>query len=1032
MEPQQRSGRRCGLTAVIQKDVTIDPGELMNSRLTRKIVLGLFAFLGLVLVPAILRAQTAFGTLRGQIADPSGAVVTDAVVLVTTPSGGSIDTTTSKEGFYEFKALAPGKYTVKIVAPGFAVFTKENVEIAAGQVQKLDIALAIEEQKQKVEVNDSPTNLDVNPENNAGMVVLRGKDLEALSDDPDELQADLQALAGPSAGPNGGQIYIDGFTGGTLPPKASIREIRINQNPFSAEYDKLGYGRIEIFTKPGTDQWHGEVYLSGNSSAFNSRNPFETSSNGASLPGYDSTQFSGNLGGPLSKKASFFFNIEHRNIRDLSVISAKILDPNFNVIDFSDAVTNPRTRTNLSPRLDYQIGKNNTLTVRYQYERENETNNGIGQFNLASQAFNQLNTENNIQVSDTQIISAKTINETRFRFNRETSDRTPQSTAPTISVQGAFTSGGNGNGLSSDTLDRYEFQNYTSMALGKHFLKFGLRVRDNRDVNSAMSNFNGNFNFGLRQNPTCSANSTPASCPKITGIQAYQIIEQGLAQGRTLPAIIAQGGGASQYSITTGTALAEVNYIDAGLYVQDDWRIRRNVTLSYGLRFESQDNIGDHADFAPRLGLAWGIGGGGKGGSPKTVLRAGYGIFYDRFTYDLVLQQERLNGTIQQQFTFANPDFFLDQSGNAPPLSVLLSTQQLAAIAPTVYRPNPNLRTPYTMQTGLSLERQLAKYANLAITYLNSRGVHQFFTENINPPICTAFPCDPAANPHVLGGPDNIYQYQSEGIFKQNQLIINTSVRMGSKLSLFGYYTLNYANSDTSGAGSFPSIFNDVGLDYGRASFDIRHRVFVGGTIGLPYAFRLSPFLVASSGIPFNMTTGQDLNGDSIFNDRPAFASSKSIPTNVIINRFGSFDLVPQPGETLVPVNSLTSTGRFSLNLRVSKSFGFGKKAEKPSADAGGPGAGGTFGRGPGGDRRGGGPGGGGRGMGGTDAGGTTHRYNLTFSVSARNIFNNVNLATPIGNLSSPLFGESNAIAGGPFSGSPGNRRFDLQMTFSF
>lgn len=1003
----------------------------MNFGLTRKIVLGLFAFLGLVYVPAILRAQTDFGTLRGQIVDPSGAVVTDAVVLVTTPSGGSIDTTTNKEGFYEFKALAPGKYTVKVVAPGFAVFTKENVEIAAGQVQKLNVALAIEEQKQKVEVNDSPTNVDVNPDNNAGMVVLKGKDLEALSDDPDELQADLQALAGPSAGPNGGQIYIDGFTGGTLPPKASIREIRINQNPFSAEYDRLGYGRIEIFTKPGTDQWHTDLYISGNTSAFNSRNPFEVSTNGAPLPGYDSIQFSGNVGGPLSKKASIFFNIERRDIHEISIVSAKILDPNFNVIDFSDAVPNPRTRTNLSPRLDYQLGKNNTLTVRYQYEHENQSNNGIGQFNLASLGFNQINTEHNIQVSDTQIVSAKTINETRFRLNRETSEQTPQSTAPTISVQGAFTNGGNRNGVSTDTLTRYEFQNYTSMALGKHFLKFGARLRDNRDVNAALSNFDGEFNFGLRQNPTCPPSSMPPACPRITGIQAYQLTLQGLAQGLTLPAISAEGGGASQYSITTGTARAEVNYIDAGLYVQDDWRIKRNVTLSYGLRFESQDNIGDHADFAPRLGLAWGIG-GGKNSSPKTVLRAGYGMFYDRFTYDLVLQQERLNGTIQQQFTFANPNFFLDKNGNAPPLSALLSTQQPAAIAPTIYRPNPNLRTPYTMQTGLSLERQLSKYANLAITYLTSRGVHQFFTENINPPICTAFPCDPAANPHVVGTPDNIYQYQSEGIFKQNQLIINTSVRMGSKLSLFGYYTLNYANSDTSGAGSFPSAFNDISLDYGRASFDIRQRVFVGGTIGLPYSFRLSPFLLASSGIPFTVTTGQDLNGDSIFNDRPAFASSKSIPTNVVTNRFGSFDLVPQPGETLVPVNSLTSSGRFSFNLRVSKSFGFGKKAEKPSTDLGGSGAGGTFGRGPGGDRRGGGPGGGGRGMGGSDAGGTSHRYNLTFSVSARNIFNNVNLATPIGNLSSPLFGASNAIAGGPFSGFPGNRRLDLQMTFSF
>src|ERR1700749_672012 len=116
--------------------------------------------------------------------------------------------------------------------------------------------------------------LSVDPAANAGAIVIQGKDLEALSDDPDELQSDLQALAGPSAGPNGGEIYIDGFTGGTLPPKSSIREIRINQNPFSAQYDKLGYGRIEVFTKPGTDEYHGQFYLMGNDSVFNTSNPF--------------------------------------------------------------------------------------------------------------------------------------------------------------------------------------------------------------------------------------------------------------------------------------------------------------------------------------------------------------------------------------------------------------------------------------------------------------------------------------------------------------------------------------------------------------------------------------------------------------------------------------------------------------------------------------------------------------------------------------------------------------------------------------
>lgn len=997
-----------------------------RARLRRRAARVICSLLILLLQNAILRAQAPSGSLSGIVTDPSGGVIAKAAVRLINSNGASLDTKTNQGGAYEFKNLAPGTYTLKAVAKGFALFTKDDVQITAGQAQQINIPLVIQMEEQKVEVNDSSTNVGVDPTNNAGAIVLKDKDLEALSDDPDELQSELQALAGPSAGPNGGQIYIDGFTGATLPPKASIREIRVNQNPFSAEFDKLGYGRIEIFTKPGTDQFHGQVFLTGNTEGFNSRNPFESIPSGTTPPGYHSTQFSANIGGPLlSKKASFFFNIEQRNIDELSIVSAQVVDPTtFEIVPFSEGVPNPRTRTNLSPRFDYQVSANNTLTARYQYERENETNNGIGQFSLPSMGFNEQNREHQLQISDTQIINAQIINETRFQFVHETSDRTPQSIAPTISVQGAFTDGGSGSGLSSDKLDRYELQNYTSMSHGKHFVKFGVRLRGTRDSNESRSGYNGNFNFGLRQDPTCAPNSSPDTCAKITGIQAYQKTVQGLAQGMTLAQIIAAGGGASQYSITAGTALANVTYFDAGLYFQDDWRVKPNITFSYGLRYESQNNLGDHADFAPRIGVAWGIDGSGKKAA-KTVLRAGFGIFYDRFTYDLVLQQQRLNGQTQQQFLVANPQFFLSDT---PPPSDLQSSN---AAAPTLYQPNSNLRTPYTMQSGLTLERQLTKSANLSVTYLNARGVHQFFTENINAPLCSTLPCDLATATYPLGNNDNLYQYQSEGIFKQRQLIINSSIRMGTKLSLFGYYTLNHANSDAAGAGTFPSTLNDISLDYGRAAFDVRHRVFFGGTIGLPHNFRISPFMVAQSGVPFNVTTGQDLNGDSIFNDRPTFASAQSIPQNVVTNKFGSFDLVPQPGEAIVPINSLTSAGRFSLNLRLSKTFGFGQKKEPVNTGAGGPGAGGTFGRGPGG----GGPRGGGGGMrggGGFDGAANNSRYNLTFSVSARNVFNNVNLATPIGNLSSPLFGEANGLAGGPYSSSTANRRIDLQVSFSF
>src|SRR5262249_49762986 len=306
---------------------------------------------------------------RGQVTDPSGAAALGATILLTTPSGASMDTTTNKEGGYEFKDLPPGNYQIKAVAEGFELFTQGRVAIIAGQVARVNIALAIKVEKERVEVTDSTTSVDVNPANNANTITLQGKDLEALSDDPDELQSELQALAGPSAGPNGGQIYIDGFTAGQLPPKASIREIRINQNPFSSEYDKLGYGRVEILTKPGTDQLHGQFWVMGNTTALNSKNPFMGA---GPPPDYYSTQYEGHLGGALGKRVSFFSSVQRRNLNDLSVVNTPYVDPTtLQITRFSGAFPNPRTRTEASQRFDFQVTPNNTLTTRYQYWRNN-------------------------------------------------------------------------------------------------------------------------------------------------------------------------------------------------------------------------------------------------------------------------------------------------------------------------------------------------------------------------------------------------------------------------------------------------------------------------------------------------------------------------------------------------------------------------------------------------------------------------------------------------------------------------------------
>jgi len=956
-------------------------------------------------LPTLARAQSA--SLSGKVTDQTGAVIPQATVTVTSATGVQSTTTTNQEGSFAINTLAPGTYTVSAGAKGFTTLQRSGIALTSGDRQTLNLTLEVHVEQEKVDVQAEGTNLDVGASSNASSLVIKGKELEALSDDPDELQSELQALAGPAAGPNGGQIYIDGFTGGQLPPKSAIREIRINQNPFSAQYDKLGYGRIEILTKPGSDHYHGQFFFNDNNAIFNSKNPYVPTK-----PDYNSEMFDGNFGGPVSKKASFFIDASRRNMNEFSAISpVNPADPSG--LPLQQSIASPRTRTSFSPRFDYQLTTNNTLTVRYQLTHDSDQNSGLGSFSLPSQAYNLNETEHTLQISDTQILGPKVVNETRFQFQRETNHQLPQGFGPEVEVQGAFTFGENSEGLVRTTQNNYELQNYTSITHGNHLIKFGARLRGITSTEYTNSNFNGTFIFS----PVFNNGTVVASA-----LQAYESAVAGNCQSgsnynpQSCP---------TQFSIVTGSPQVSVGWFDAGLYAEDEWRAKPNLSFTYGLRFESQNNIGDHADFAPRVGLAWGIGSNGKG-TPKTVLRAGFGIFYDRFGYNLVQQAELLNGVTQQSVTVKNPQFYT----TVPSFS---SLQSLATAAPTIYQVSPNLRAPYTMQSAVSVERQVTKSATVSLTYLNSRGEHSFYIDNVNAPFVLGGPTPNGAN-------ENLYQYDSGGIYRQNQLIANARLNAGRRVSLFGFYTLSYAKSNTASGGgaggfftsgtttmaSFLSNQYDPLADYGRAAFDVRHRAFIGGNVSLPYAFSLSPFVIINSGQPYNLTTGQDSNGDSIFNDRVWLATSN---TDVSCTSRSSFSFT-DTGFGQVPSNYCTAAANATFNLRLSKTFGFGRETK------GGSGWGDGGMRGP----RGGGPGGG-LGPRGLSGGGgnpfsfgatTNRRYSLTFSISARNLFNTLNPGPPVGNLSSPLFGQPIMIGGGPFGSASANRRIDLQVRFAF
>jgi Carboxypeptidase regulatory-like domain/TonB dependent receptor len=954
--------------------------------MTNRITLSLAALLLLLCGRLSPAAQAQTGSIHGTVADPSGAVVPSASITLTSQGSASKFALSGGDGAFLFDSLESGSYSISASAEGFAPFDSPAVQVVAGRSTLQNIALQMPVETQNVTVSDQGMSVDTSADNNASSMVIKGKDLDALSDDPDELQSELTALAGAAAGPNGGQIYIDGFTGGQLPPKSSIREIRINQNPFAAQYDKLGYGRIEILTKPGTDKLHGSFMMNGNDSAFNSLNPFVTSE-----PSYYSTFLMGSVGGALSKTSSWFGSVFRRDNQSNSIVNAELLNASGNPYNYSAAVANPQTRLDFSPRFDFQLGSKNTLTVRYSLDRQTSTNSGVSLFALQSQAYNTSGMENTVQLSDTQVLSDHIVNETRFQFTGDRNNQAAQNSDPAVIVQGAFTGGGNTIGVNRDDQNRFELQNDTIVSMGTHAINFGTRLRFTRDASYSTAGFNGQYIYS-------SLNAYKTNTP-------------------------------TEYDVTAGTGTAAVNYFDLGVFYQDDFKIRPNLTLSYGLRYESQNDIGDHSDFAPRFSFAWAPAAHGTN-QAKTVIRGGYGWFFDRFDESNILQSIRENGITQQQYIIKNPTFYQ----NAPSISQLASS---STAANTIYTIAPNLKAGVNMQAALGVEHQFGKVATLAATFINSRGVHQDYTDNVNAFIPSTYDAATGTGTRPNGINENIYQFQSGGVYNQNQVMLNYTVR-AKRISLFGFYMLNFANADTSGAGYFPSNQTNPSADYGRANFDVRNRFLLGGNLQAPFGISISPMLVTNSGAPFNITIGQDLNGDNQFNDRPAYATAAS--TDVLQTSNGAFDLDPAWDQTRIPYNVGTGPGQFSMNLRVSKALGIGPKLTGTAgASSGG------FGGGPGGGGPppGGGPGGGGHG--GLGPGGlsgssgpprldqaATRRYSLNFTAMARNVFNNVNLAQPVGVLESPLFGKSNALAGGFFSSSASNRSIDLQVSFNF
>lgn len=916
--------------------------------------------------------------LTGTVADATGAVLPDAAVHITGKAGrtegGIAETRTDGAGSFTVH-LKPGTYVLEVQSKDFVPYTSRSLTLRAKEPVRLAIRLAVAGQAETIEAEN-----DARDARGPGSAqVFEGKTLDLLSDDDETLLRQLRALAGGGAGGSGLQILVNGFSGGQLPPKSSIRSIRINSNEYSAYYDSPGFGRIEVETKPGASKLHGALNFSGTDQPLNARNPYA----GTLLPFY---QFltDGNLNGPLGRKTSYFVSEQVQDLANTSAVNAD--NPDYvtqgngtqssgtqgdGTPQISEALPAPQLTQIYSLRLDRQFSPNHFGYARDQWSQTHVTNSGIDPLVLPSAAFSLNTLTNTLQLADTQILSAHAINETRFQYLRTRIRQDPNSTAAALVAEGSFIAGGSNTQALRDSQDLYELQDVFELERGPHSLRAGFRLREHRDANTSTANFNGQFIF--------------------PSLGAYRLTQAGLANGLTAAQIRAQGGGASQFNLTVGQPAAVVSTADVAVYGEDDWKLRPDLTFSYGLRLESQSAIPDHFDPAPRLSLNWSPR-RGHAADPVVSVGVGYGIFYDRFAAANLLQAVRQNGVTQTGYFVQNPDFY----PNLPAPGTLTAGQ------PTVYRVSPNLRSSYQQLGGILVERSLGRRGQIQGRYLFSHGTHGYLSRNANAPLPGTYnPIAPQSGTRPLPGAGNVYQYSSDSNANSHTLSALINLDLG-KVYLYGDYSWEHTYNESTyntvtGATSFPSNPYNVGADYARSADMTQNRMELGAIWTLPRGFSLRPYLDAHSGNPFDITTGTDLNGDTIFNDRPAFATDMT-RASVVRTGFGNFDVNPQPGQAIIPRNYGTDPAyvfidfgtRYTVHVgpRPLPQAGQGARHERP--------------------------------------------YSLRFQLDAQNLFNHNNPGPVVGVLSSPLFGRSLSLANDFSTFSAANRTLLLQVFFSF
>ena len=731
------------------------------------------------------------GSLRVTVLDQTGAAIVGAAVTVAQPPPATPRTVAANQrGEALFENLDPGKYVLHVESVGFESIDIADVNVRRGRQEKREIRLEIGRFVEEVEVTRDKTDEVLN---DSFSTALTQEQIDALPDDEEEMQQQLEQMAGPGA-----VLRVNGFSGGRLPPKSQIAEIRFRFDPYSAENHESGFPRVDIRTRPGNGNWRNSASFTFRDESLNARNAF-ADEKGAE----QARRYQWSLDGPIAKgKTSFSLFVGGLSSYDSQTINAQ--DQNGEI---RGLVTQPNDRVNLNARVEHALTKNHMLRAEFSRNSSEQSNLGVGEYNLADRAYDNEQLNNEFRLSTSGPAGRTMRNEVRFEFDWDDTSSISQSDEVAVIVQGAQSSGGAGvsGGRRSKSI---EFADNLDFTLGKnHSLRTGVLVEGGWYRSDEWRNYNGTYTF--------------------SGLQSFEL------------------GLPLQYSYREGNPLVEYSTWQYGGYITDDIRVRKNLMVSVGLRAEAQTHL-DDLNFAPRFNMTW-----SPFKSNRTTFRAGAGVFYDWYESNLYEQTLRLDGTRQVDVIIRNP-------GYPDPMNGGILEDPLP---PSVTRASAELVMPTVKRASFGLEHAATGWMQLRANYFVQHTTDVYRALNPNTPIDGVRPDPSVGNVTMI---EAIGREESQGVdFSAN---LNYAPKR-----IFGAinYRLGRAMNDGDSSTSLPVNGTNLDGQWGPGRNDVRHRIFGFVTTPLPKGFRVNTNVMFQSGTPYNVTTGFDNNRDSIINDRP-------------------------------------------------------------------------------------------------------------------------------------------------------------------